>query len=376
MGEKDRSVLQRRIELLERRYADAVGSRDGYKAKLQEARARLARAERHAPHHRRLRRQWIVPVTQPMVLISQVQRSGGTLLNRLFDGHPECFAHPMELKWGRPRKWHWPSFDPVGTGGDAAFELLEEMWIRKAVTRGGYAKYSAWSDRHRSADRRLYPFVFDRELHREVFADGYPRGSSPAPRRAALNAYLTGLFNAWLDYQNLYATPKRWVTSFIPWLIAERESVERFFADYPDGVLITIVRDPISWFASASRHRVAAEPLDALRRWTTSTEASMEAAGRHGERVIVVLFEDLVTRTGATMRAICARLGIAFGPVVLQPTYNSMAVLSNSSFKPTTEIDAATAARQPDAAPPELGTAGAAARELYREVSSRCALRV
>ena len=48
---------------------------------------------RHAP-----------PVHEPMLLISQVQRSGGTLLAQLFDGHPECLAHPYELKWGRPLK--------------------------------------------------------------------------------------------------------------------------------------------------------------------------------------------------------------------------------------------------------------------------------
>ena len=30
-----------------------------------------------------------VDVNVPLVLISQVQRSGGTLLSQLFDGHPE-----------------------------------------------------------------------------------------------------------------------------------------------------------------------------------------------------------------------------------------------------------------------------------------------
>ena len=42
----------------------------------------------------------LVPVTDPLVLVSQIQRSGGTLLSQLFDGHPECHAHPHELKIG------------------------------------------------------------------------------------------------------------------------------------------------------------------------------------------------------------------------------------------------------------------------------------
>jgi len=39
----------------------------------------------------------VSPVTSPLVLISQIQRSGGSLLSQLFDGHPEVHAHPHEL---------------------------------------------------------------------------------------------------------------------------------------------------------------------------------------------------------------------------------------------------------------------------------------
>ena len=37
----------------------------------------------------RARLDHVVPVREPLVLISQIQRSGGTLLSQLFDGHPE-----------------------------------------------------------------------------------------------------------------------------------------------------------------------------------------------------------------------------------------------------------------------------------------------
>ncbi|MEE9610141.1 MAG: hypothetical protein V3W19_02760, partial [Desulfatiglandales bacterium] len=51
------------------------------------------------------------PVTVPLALISQVQRSGGTLLSQLFDGHPELHAHPHELKIGYPTKYTWPKLN-------------------------------------------------------------------------------------------------------------------------------------------------------------------------------------------------------------------------------------------------------------------------
>ena len=53
----------------------------------------------------------IQTVTSPLALISQIQRSGGSLLSQLFDGHPEIHAHPHELKIGFPTKYTWPKLD-------------------------------------------------------------------------------------------------------------------------------------------------------------------------------------------------------------------------------------------------------------------------
>src|SRR5262245_51494389 len=55
-------------------------------------------------------RRHAIPVTQPLVLISQIKRSGGTLLSQLFDGHPSCYAHPHELQIGKS-KYQWPKLD-------------------------------------------------------------------------------------------------------------------------------------------------------------------------------------------------------------------------------------------------------------------------
>src|SRR5918996_410393 len=85
------------------------------------------------------RLRWSIPVTQPLLLCSQVQRSGGTLLARLFDSHPSCFAHPHELKWGKPRKWHWPQLD-LSLDADALLARLDEDWP-STFARKGYSKY-------------------------------------------------------------------------------------------------------------------------------------------------------------------------------------------------------------------------------------------
>ena len=46
----------------------------------------------------RARRRTLVWTDQPLVMITQMPRSGGTLLARLFDGHPACHVFPRELR--------------------------------------------------------------------------------------------------------------------------------------------------------------------------------------------------------------------------------------------------------------------------------------
>lgn len=340
------SDAHQRLEEIKAQYAEAIRARDAFKEKARKLKQRLDAAPRdEQPDYWRLRQRWVVKVQAPMLLISQVQRAGGTLLNRLFDGHPECLTHPVELRWGRPKKWDWPSFAPTpDLSAREVFTLLDERWITKLIQDGGYNKYSQWTLTSQPEDARLYPFVFDRALQFDLFAREYASAAGRT-RRDVLNAWLTALFNAWLDYQNLYASPKRWVTSFIPRVVSHPDSLQRFFDDYPDGFLVTLVRHPVSWFASASRHTFPDDPDVAVEFWRESARGSVAAAERYGGRVMVLLFEDLVTRTGAVMRELCARLGLTFDPVLLRPTYNGMPVLSDSSFQLTTDIDPAAARR-------------------------------
>jgi hypothetical protein len=346
----------------------------GYREKLREAREHLHQLRRAAPpaEYRALKRRWVVRVDQPMLLISQVQRSGGTLLARLFDGHPECFAHPMELKWGRPAKWNWPAFETDATlSAKDAFGLLKELWVRKMIHQGGYSKYPQWDAGNKPGYRPKYPFAFDRALQYEIFASEY-NARRPGSRREVLNAYMTALFNAWIDYQNLYAGPKRWITCFIAGLIRHPDSLDRYFRDYPDGRLVTLIRHPAAWFASASRHTFSTDPVEAVQHWHESAQASVAAHERYGDRVMIVTFEDLVLRTDATMRAICRWTGLTFDDSLLQPTYNSMPVLSDSSFRLSTGIDPGAADRHLAALTVEQSSAiGEPALRTYAEVEAR-----
>ena len=105
----------------------------------------------------------IQPVSVPLALISQIQRSGGSMLSQLFDGHPQVHAHPHELKFGFPKKYFWPPID-LSDHPDRWFEILfEEIVVRHF--RYGYKKMEKYKDTLLfiflpSLQKRTFPKIF------------------------------------------------------------------------------------------------------------------------------------------------------------------------------------------------------------------------
>jgi len=262
----------------------------------------------------------------PLVLISEVQRSGGTLLSRLFDGHPDIAAHPHEIKIGHPTDEDWPPIDPA-LGADQNFHILFDSKIMEMV-RDGYSKGK------REQNSARHPFFYVPRLQLAVFRHLFDL-EPPANPRDILNQFLTGYFNAWLNYQGDLRA-KRWITAFAPCLANHESNVTAFFDTYPDGQIIQILRDPETWYPSAKQHRKSAwsrRSLDGfLDLWCLSTEAMLRNKSNYPDKVIIVRFEDLVGNTAGTMRAVARKLDIDFDPILLNPTFNGRSVRANSSF--------------------------------------------
>jgi hypothetical protein len=295
------------------------------------------------------RRESIVPVDQPLVLISQVQRSGGTLLNSLLDGHPELHVHPYELHIGHPTKADWPALD-IDAGPDAWIELLAEPVLRKLFARG----YRKKPDMDEIEGYPTLPFTvvpsFVDHLFRVLCAERPPRS-----QRAVIDRYMTAFFNAWIDNQGLYDEPKRWIAAFAP-RAAWGSSRERLLADYPDGRVVTLLRDPRGWYTSASRFaRRYGEFDEAIALWRRGTEEIAAAKRERPEAVLVITYEALVTDPERIMRGLAEWLGISWSQRLLSPTFNRLPVRPNSSYDlAATRIHAEPADRWRAALDPEI----------------------
>ena len=312
-----------------------------------------------------------VRIRQPMLLISQIQRSGGTLLSQLLDGHSQLYVHPNELAIGKPSKYFWPTIDLSRPAGEL-FDNLAEFVLLDYI-RSGYQKQSdAEQNIDQNYRKKVLPFIFDFELQKELFVECL-RSEPPKSARNVLDAYVTSYFNAWLDYQGLYRDPDQvhyWV-NFTARILTEPGNYERIFNDYPDGKFISVLRDPVSWFASARRHQQQYHDIDnAIGLWRNCYERILSIVRSNPGNFLLMKFEDCVLDTSGTMERVAQFLGIRFEESMLTPTFNGMKIQSDSSFGAKMGIDKSSINRAYDVDQQSQNYIISKVGELYDELRS------
>jgi hypothetical protein len=262
----------------------------------------------------------------PLLLVAEIQRSGGSMMAQLFDGHPELYAHPFEIHLGYPKKWDWPTLD-LNHDPERWFDFLfEKKPIRRFVQKG-YAK----AVHNRAAASLRLPFRFSEATQKEIFLREIKR-RPPSNNREILNAYFTSFFAAWEDYQ--HSSHKRFVSGFTPRVNMYEHSRTGFLRDYPDGKLISIIRDPITWYASARKHSLKYWHTGyAIKQWCESTKSSLELARQYPSQIRLVSYGQILTKPQETLRELTEFAGIEFHESLLTPTFLGKPVRPNSSFQ-------------------------------------------
>jgi hypothetical protein len=272
---------------------------------------------------RRMCLEHILPVTYPLAVVAQIEGSGGSFLSQLFDGHPELHAHPHELMIGYPEEHLWPEID-LDDSPERWFGILFEDIVSE-YNREGYKRGIEVN--------KTFPFVFLASLQKEIFLN-YLDSIQLITLRDVFDAYMTSYFGAWLSNQNYY-NPKKFVTAYTRKLVLTEENMGSFFEVYPDGRVISLVRDPKSWLPSARKRwpESYADIGQALSAWNDSAQEMSLNRERYGDRVCMITFEDLVSKTRAVMLYLAEFLGIEFDDIFLVPTFNTLPLEVNTSFQ-------------------------------------------
>ena len=179
----------------------------------------------------------------PLILITQLHRSGGTLFSQLLDGHSQIQAHPHELFIGKPEKWDWPNLGSIFEDPQAVFESLHEEKIAVIGSGGLFIKPGS----NKAAKGQEVPFTYNLERHREIFADIYAQARARS-QRLAIQLYLHTFFLAWPEYKP--SGRERYVSCFLPHIVIHDESMDRLLRDFPDLFLVNLIRSPDTWLAS------------------------------------------------------------------------------------------------------------------------------
>lgn len=269
----------------------------------------------------------------PLILITQLHRSGGTLFSQLLDGHSQIQAHPHELFIGKPEKWDWPELGDVLDDATAVFESLKEDKIAAIGSAGLFIKPGS----NKAAKGQDVPFSYNLDRHREAFIEIYPKVRSRS-QRLAIQLYLHTFFGAWPEYKS--SGRERYVSCFLPHIIMHDESMNRLLRDFPDLFLVNLIRSPDTWLASLVNHiRLdlgdQKQVLKNLERWRLSVKAIVALQENPAVQSFVTSYEAIVTQSRDEMQRFCNQAGLSFEPALLLPTVSGFPVLPNSSYRRT-----------------------------------------
>lgn len=264
----------------------------------------------------------------PLCLISQMQRSGGSLLIQLLDGHRQLLVHPSELHIGRPGKYEWIDFEYGQSPQEIFFRMFEHPLFKFATK--GYNKSVVASP--------TLPFTYFPSLHRKIFEAYFERAVTSEENFVddVIRHYHRTLFSTWIDY-NMGQTSKhpRFVVSHIARFIAGKQPVKSFFADIPKARMISVIRDPLTWYASAKAYSDEyADAAKALELWDACLEGATYLRKAKPNKFLAVKFSDLLTDPSNVLARVTEFLNVE-ETIDVQPTFNKMSIFSNSSFKAT-----------------------------------------
>ena len=260
-------------------------------------------------------------ISTNLILISQIQRSGGTLLSQLLDGHDELLNYPNELIITSP-KFCWNNeFNFITFFNDG---LLRYCGLKKDYKKDGAGKIITHSKNE---------FIFDFYKQKKIF-DSFKDKSN---FRDQLDNFFSSFFYSFLNYKNLNL-PKKHIIAFLPRFIFYSYNLELYFKAYENGKIISIVRDPETWLASSQKHHNEYEDISkSFEIYKKNLNYIIDAKKKFGDNIIIISFNDLVSKTKDTLMDLCRKLDINYDEnIVLKPTFNGNEIRSDSSFQVVT----------------------------------------
>jgi len=248
-----------------------------------------------------------------LLMLSAMYENGGNTTQRLLDGHPQMFVYPFESQLGTrlvsdllsslfPVKYRWPVFDLAAPAElDYQAILDEELKVRARtpqVSKFGGVAFDFSDEERKSVYLRLV-------------------GESGRSRARNVEAFFRATFEAWKDYRR---TGRE--TVYVGYSPIVTVDCEKILGDFPDAVVLHVVRNPWSAYADTKKRPVPLSLASYLLGWTVTQYHALLFRERYPDRVQVLRFEDIVAAPGNALGTVCDRLGLERAASLQAPSFN------------------------------------------------------
>ncbi len=287
------------------------------------------------------------------IFIGGINRSGGSLLARLFDSHPDVASYPLEIGYpvdhdiypifesytGIPLMV--PSFDPASDEDDFKKVVFPDKKPEVGL-KWGKETSDTVGVRKNYLEKVFYGKVntdFDFDKFIRLFNE-YKKSAKTiaelfdAKHRAYFLAWDEGKFGQNKKYVLMHSSSGLYI-----------RNIDKYFEEFKGSTFIYPLRDVMGYIASektrlarryygARRFSYPKFPnvlvktfrnydLEAqIRAWMVAITRVVLLQEKFGvnNRFLVYSNENLLNNTEGTMRAICSNIGIDFHPTLLEPT--------------------------------------------------------
>lgn len=248
-----------------------------------------------------------------VIMLSAMYENGGNTTHRMLDGHPNLFVYPFESQVGTgagsdfltsyvPIRYRWPEFPSDATPAQA-YEMFWDEELKTLLRVPGRSKFRDCG-LQMGEKERIAAFV--------KACEGKP------PNRATfVTAYFQSTFETW---KNVNRSGKE--SFYVGYNPVQVFDTDKILADFPDGHVIHVVRNPYSGFADTCKRPF---PLGLKRyAWTWNLCQHMALAYRekYPDRFHLVRFEDLYANPAVEMEKLLERLGLPMSEHCLHPSFN------------------------------------------------------
>ncbi|GJM33443.1 MAG: hypothetical protein DHS20C18_24440 [Saprospiraceae bacterium] len=254
-------------------------------------------------------------------------RSGGSLLARLFDGHPNILSYPFENEFFNNRNTDLIDFSEYRQS--RKFEDIEKQEVVNKIKK--FAEEKLKSKQRYGRDQNHFDYEsFYSNVEQAISTDKDDSEIFESIHQHFFKALLD------TDYSNFNAVCNHCSRTFAG-------NLDQFFKTFTNGYFIHTIREPKAVCASLKNYSFFATGNDpesipvefnqlAIDRWLIAAYMAVKNRMKYGNRYVIVIYENLVQNADYECKKICAQIDIPFHEEMLIPKFGKEVWGGNSSF--------------------------------------------